>query len=90
MFIFSSTGIYGHNSEINFFSEFDAVKPPTHHHNSKWLGECAVNQFSKDPLILRAGWLFGGLPKNKKNFVANRIREALNSKKNISIQTFPK
>jgi dTDP-4-dehydrorhamnose reductase len=76
----SSTGIYGTEKENGPYSEYDAIHPTTHHHNSKWLGECAVNQYCNNSLILRAGWLFGGSPENKKNFVARRIEEAVNAR----------
>ena len=78
----SSTGVYGNEKCDDPYTEFDAVKPTTHHHNSKWLGECAVRQYCSDFLILRAGWIFGGSPHNSKNFVARRIEEAISSAKN--------
>lgn len=75
----SSTGIYGSSRVFEPYTEYDSVSPTTHHHNSKWLGEQAVKQFSNDFLIIRAGWLFGGNPDNPKNFVARRIEDALSS-----------
>ena len=77
----SSTGVYGAGNPSLPYTEFDAVEPTTHYHNSKRLGENAVNSYCKNPLILRAGWLFGGVPENEKNFVARRIEEAVNAKK---------
>lgn len=74
----SSTGIYG-AKKSSPYNEYDSVHPTTHHHNSKWLGECAVNRYCNNALILRAGWLFGGGFENKKNFVVKRIEEALNT-----------
>lgn len=76
----SSTGIYGSSKEAEPYTEYDAVMPTTHHHASKWLGEKAVNSHCSNPLILRAGWIFGGAPENPKNFVARRIEEAINAK----------
>jgi len=75
----SSTGIYGIGKLDEPYHEYDAVHPTTHHHRAKWLGEQAVNQYSKNALVLRTGWIFGGGPDNPKNFVARRIEEALNS-----------
>lgn len=73
----SSTGIYGCSKEDTPYTEYDSIKPTTHHHNSKWLAEQAVLSYCKSALVIRAGWLFGGSPKNKKNFVARRLEEAL-------------
>ena len=75
----SSTGIYGNEKCGEPYAEIDAVNPTTHHHKAKWLGECAVRQYCTDFLILRAGWLFGGIPSNGKNFVARRIEEAISA-----------
>lgn len=76
----SSTGIYGSSKETDPYTEYDEVTPTTHHHKSKWLGEKAVKSNCSNPLILRAGWIFGGAPDRPKNFVAKRIEEALNAK----------
>lgn len=77
----SSTGIYG-NHQNSPYSEYDDVKPTTHHHRAKFLGEQAVLRYPNS-LIVRTGWLFGGDPENRKNFVARRIEEALKSKEFI-------
>lgn len=77
-FVFiSSTGIYG-SYKSSPYNDFDAVKPTTHHHNSKRLAEKKVHEYSHKSLIIRTGWLFGGVSKQK-NFVINRINEALSS-----------
>jgi dTDP-4-dehydrorhamnose reductase len=73
----SSTGIYGNHKTNEPYNEYDAIRPTTHHHMSKWLGELEVLKFNPSALILRTGWLFGGNPKNVKNFVARRIEEVL-------------
>lgn len=72
----SSTGVYGSYKEAEVYTEYDEVKPTTHHHRAKWLGEQSVKQFCHNALILRAGWIFGGSPLNCKNFVARRLEEA--------------
>lgn len=75
-FVFiSSTGIYG-NHKNEPYTEYDKVAPTTHHHMSKWLAEGAIKSQISNHLIIRTGWLFGGKPDNKKNFVARRIEEA--------------
>ena len=75
----SSTGIYGTEKAFDPYHEYDRVNPTTHHHRAKWLGEKAVNKYSKNALILRTGWLFGGKADSLKNFVTQRIDEAVNN-----------
>lgn len=74
-FVFiSSTGVYG-NSQEQAYTEYDSVHPTTHHHRAKRLSE-EIALRGHDSLVIRTGWLFGGIPKNGKNFVARRIEEA--------------
>ena len=77
---FSSTGCYGAWKNTPY-SEEDAVAPTTVHHRSKIAGEMAVRDAGCEHLILRAGWLFGGLPTHKKNFVWRRLVEAATTPK---------
>jgi dTDP-4-dehydrorhamnose reductase len=73
-FVFiSSTGVYGRHKATPYH-EYDTVFPTTIHHRSKYLAERLV-MTSEDTLVVRTGWLFGGSFENKKNFVANRIKE---------------
>jgi dTDP-4-dehydrorhamnose reductase len=72
---FSSTGCYG-NWKSTPYSEEDDVRPTTAHHRAKLAGEAAVRASGCRHLILRTGWLFGGLPNQPKNFVWNRLIEA--------------
>jgi dTDP-4-dehydrorhamnose reductase len=71
----SSTGCYGSYKD-GPYREYDTVLPTTVYHRSKYAGENAVKELASDFLILRTGWLFGGSPEHKKNFVFNRLREA--------------
>ncbi|KDN28655.1 dTDP-4-dehydrorhamnose reductase [Vibrio fortis] len=76
-FVFiSSTGVYG-SSKKTPYHEYDELLPTTVHHRSKMLAENAILSQSNDALIIRTGWLFGGDFNLQKNFVANRIREAV-------------
>jgi dTDP-4-dehydrorhamnose reductase len=75
----SSTGVYGDNKTDEPYSEYDSVNPTTHHHRAKWLGEQAVNNFVKNSLVIRTGWIFGGDTENPKNFVAQRVLEGIKS-----------
>jgi dTDP-4-dehydrorhamnose reductase len=79
----SSTGLYGDYKEEPYF-EYDEVKPTTTHHRSKWLAEKSIRAILGDHLIIRTGWLFGGDWEMTKNFVANRIKEAIKSNGVIS------
>ena len=71
----SSTGVYG-DYQDTAYREYSKTSPTTHHHASKLLGEKAVLSASIDNLIIRVGWLFGGVPNNPKNFVFRRLEEA--------------
>ena len=76
MVYISSTGIYG-TAKQDPYKEYDAVKPTTHHHASKYMGEEAVQRLGAFNLVIRTGWLFGGPYDAPKNFVARRIDEAM-------------
>lgn len=82
----SSTGIYGDYQDAPY-CEYDSVFPTTMHHQSKWLAEKLIPITVKDYLIIRTGWLFGGDWNMPKNFVANRIKEAISSKGHIYSDT---
>lgn len=72
---FSSTGCYGGYKNTPYV-ETDPLRPTTAHHRSKALGEDAVLQVCPEAAILRLGWVFGGAPGQRKNFVWARLREA--------------
>ena len=72
---FSSTGVYGKWKDTPY-CEYDLTSPTTVHHKSKLMGEQEVLNNSRDALIIRTGWLFGGTPSNSKSFVWDRIEEA--------------
>ena len=71
---FSSTGCYG-AWKASPYTEEDRLEPTTVHHRSKLAGEAAVREATGEHLILRTGWLFGGSPQHKKNFVWRRLLE---------------
>lgn len=76
-FVFiSSTGIYGNHQDLPY-CEYDDVIPTTVHHKSKYIAEKRLAEVLDDLLIIRTGWLFGGEWNMSKNFVANRIKEAM-------------
>ena len=71
----SSTGCYG-DYKGEPFDDDDVARPTTTHHRHKLAGEDRVRQSGCEALILRTGWLFGGKPNVRKNFVWNRLMEA--------------
>jgi dTDP-4-dehydrorhamnose reductase len=73
---FSSTGCYG-NWKSEPYIEEDMLRPTTAHHLAKLAGEEAVRESGASHLVLRTGWLYGGLPGQPKNFVWNRLVEAM-------------
>jgi len=89
MVFISSTGVYG-NHKLDPYTEYDCVAPTTAHHRSKWLAEQSVRLTQNNSLIIRTGWLFGGGYNLPKNFVANRIKEALIAEKPIESDQFQK
>lgn len=72
---FSSTGCYG-RWKTTPYTEEDALHPTTKHHIAKRDGEDAIRMSGCNWLIFRLGWLYGGAPKMRKNFVWNRLIEA--------------
>lgn len=74
----SSTGVYGEHKKTPY-SEYDSLLPTTTHHKSKLLAEQSIIAQNTNSLVIRTGWLFGGDFNLSKNFVANRIKEAINS-----------
>ena len=75
MLHFSSTGCYGSWKSTPYI-ESDALRPTTMHHRSKAEGEALVLRAAPKAIILRLGWVFGGLPGQRKNFVWARLVEA--------------
>ena len=74
----SSCGVYGNGRSVPY-TEMDDTNPLTYHHYTKLKGEEAIKEHNKQFLIIRPGWLFGGTPEHKKNFVEARRREASKS-----------
>jgi dTDP-4-dehydrorhamnose reductase len=75
MLHFSSTGCYGDWKTVPY-DENDPLRPTTAHHRSKAAGEELVLRADPGALVMRLGWLFGGLPGQRKNFVWARLMEA--------------
>lgn len=80
---FSSTGCYGDWKDAPY-EERDPLHPTTRHHQSKVAGEMAIRNRGADHLIVRTGWLYGGAPGTRRNFVWNRLVEARGSQRMTS------
>ena len=75
-FVFVSTSGLFDGKKESAYHEGDLPNPLTRYGASKLEGEKRVCNAHAGALILRAGWLFGGLLEMKKNFVGARLREA--------------
>lgn len=71
---FSSTGCYGIQKSTPY-DDYDELRPTTVHHRAKAGGEAAVREAGGPHIVMRLGWLYGGEPGHRKNFVMARIRE---------------
>jgi dTDP-4-dehydrorhamnose reductase len=71
----SSTGCYG-DWKTTPYTEADPLRPTTQHHRSKAAGEERVLRAHPQALVMRLGWVFGGAPGQRKNFVWARLQEA--------------
>lgn len=72
---YSSTGCYG-SWKSTAYDEADEPRPTTAHHVHKLAGERAVRASNCDAIVIRTGWLFGGVKQSRRNFVWRRIDEA--------------
>ncbi len=70
----STCGLFG--DELRFYSEYDPVTLKTKYAHSKFLAEQAAVGCCERTYNVRPGWLFGGTPAHKKNFVFQRFEEA--------------
>lgn len=55
------------------YEETDEPNPQNYYSRSKYLGELAIRGMSKNYIIARAGWVFGGGPQKDLKFVAKII-----------------
>ncbi len=70
----SSCGLFG--DDLVFHSEYDSVVLKTKYSKSKYFGELEAKNWCRRVFIIRCGWLFGGTPDHRRNFVVQRIKEA--------------
>lgn len=74
-FIYISTsGVFdGEKSEP--YKSDDQPNPINHYGHSKYFGEIAVSNFSRNNLIIRTDWVFGGGPEKDTKLVAKTIAQ---------------
>jgi len=73
--VYISTGSVFNGEKAEPYDEFDNPDPKSVYSRSKYIGEEFIKDFSYSYYIVRAGWMFGGGPQDKK-FVAKMIEIA--------------
>lgn len=79
----STAGIFGGEKDV--YDESDKAEPLGHYGNSKYKGEVYVQEYSKDYIICRAGWMMGGGEKKDKKFIQKIIKQIQNGKRKLQI-----
>ena len=70
----STCGLF--SDEVRHHSEYEPVQLKTQYARSKFLGENLTLQSCERSFVVRPGWLFGGTPDHRRNFVYQRYLEA--------------
>ena len=70
----SSCGLFG--DDRRFYNEYDPVVLKNRYAHSKYAGELSAMRTCGRLYVIRPGWLFGGDPTHKRNFVFQRFKEA--------------
>lgn len=73
----STCGLFG--NEIKLYSEYDSVELKTKYSHSKFVGEQEARTNCHKTFVIRPGWLYGGTPDHKRNFVYQRYLETQRS-----------
>jgi dTDP-4-dehydrorhamnose reductase len=73
--VYISTGSVFDGEKPTPYHEFDVPNPQSIYSRSKWQGELIVRELWPQHYIVRAGWMFGGGPEDKK-FVAKMVDQA--------------
>jgi dTDP-4-dehydrorhamnose reductase len=69
----STAGIF--DGKKDFYDETDQPNPLGHYGRSKYLGEVAVQENSKDYIICRAGWMMGAGASKDKKFIQKLFKQ---------------
>lgn len=83
MIFISSSGVFD-GTKSGPYLESDPAFPLTAYARSKREAETSLLALDPSALVVRAGWLYGGGPQHRKNFVAARWREALGKTEIVS------
>lgn len=75
LMVYVSTCMVFDGNKSGLYIEDDLPNPLSHYGHSKYLGELAVSGVSKDNIVVRAGWMFGGGPNKDHKFVANILKQ---------------
>ena len=78
----STVGIFGGDGKAGPFHEFSPPYPANNYGWTKLYGEMVVLQHLQKYFIVRAGWMMGGVEKDKK-FVMKIVRQIMEGKKDI-------
>jgi dTDP-4-dehydrorhamnose reductase len=73
--VYISTGSVFNGRKREPYCEYDVPDPLSHYAKSKLYGEQLIRNFAGRYYIVRAGWMFGGGPEDKK-FVAKIVKRA--------------
>jgi len=74
----STAGIFDGKKDV--YDESDKPQPLGHYARSKYLGELHVQQYSKEYLICRAGWMMGAGATKDKKFIQKIIQQIVDGK----------
>lgn len=80
----STAGIFGGDGKLGPFTEYDEPCPANVYGRSKLAGERIVQRLLSRCFIVRAGWMMGGLGKDKK-FVAKIIEQVRRGKNILAV-----
>ncbi len=75
----SSAGVYGNGKQNSPYLESDEPFPTTNYHKAKLKTESDLLINNPNALIIRLGWLYSSNVSSNKNFIVNRLKEAMRS-----------
>lgn len=78
----STVGVFGGDNQMGPFHEFSYPAPANNYGWTKLYGEHIVRQHLSKYFIVRAGWMMGGVERDKK-FVMKVIKQIIEGKKEI-------
>jgi len=79
----STAGIF--DGKKDFYDETDQPNPLGHYGRSKYLGEVAVQENSKNYIICRAGWMMGAGASKDKKFIQKLIKQITEGASSLNV-----